>query len=110
MADDFLINKPSSKDVFELSAVQENDNEKSQIGSDSKISNTTIKYLPNGQKDFKSMNKDRAASYNPYKKPMICDQLDEDSQAKLKVMIDDVDSNLDKILEEKKAYYNLDPN
>ena len=62
MADDFLVNKPTTKDknVFSLSEVQEQENEKSQIGDqNSKISNTTtIKYLPNGQKDFKSMNKD----------------------------------------------------
>jgi len=31
-------------------------------------------------KDFMSMNRDKAKDYNPYKKPMICDQLDESSK------------------------------
>jgi len=31
-------------------------------------------------RNFLQMNKDRAKDYNPYKKPMICDQLDENSR------------------------------
>jgi hypothetical protein len=27
-------------------------------------------------KNFMALNKERARDYNPYKKPMICDQLD----------------------------------
>jgi hypothetical protein len=34
-------------------------------------------------RNFLQMNKDRAKDYNPYKKPMICDQLDENSRQRL---------------------------
>ncbi len=34
-------------------------------------------------KNFMQLNRDRAANYNPYKKPMICDQLDSNARSRL---------------------------
>ena len=41
------------------------------------------------------MNRDRAKDYNPYKKPMICDQLDEKSKSRLELLTHDIDEDLD---------------
>ena len=50
------------------------------------------------------MNKDRAKDYNPYKKPMICDQLDESSKLRLDRLMQDIDNNLEEIKKEKEEF------
>ena len=55
-------------------------------------------------KDFMSMNRDRAKNYNPYKKPMICEQLDDSSKNRLDNLMKDIDDNIDDIIKEKEEY------
>ena len=56
------------------------------------------------------MNRDQAKSYNPLKKPMKCDQLNEESKARLASMMLDIDENLEEIQKEKDEFYSADIN
>jgi uncharacterized protein YcsI (UPF0317 family) len=48
--------------------------------------------------NFLALNKDRAKDYNPYKKPMICDTLDDKSQSRLAKLTEDIDGDLDQFI------------
>ena len=69
--------------------------------------NTNHNSYSNGlhNKNYQQVNRDGAKNYNPYIKPMICDQLDEQSRFKLDKMVKDIEDNLETIKEEKEAYY-----
>lgn len=54
------------------------------------------------------MNKERAANYNPYKKPMICDQLDEASRSRLDRLTEDIDADLDDFIKKKDEFYAIE--
>ena len=56
-------------------------------------------------RNFLQMNKDRAKDYNPYKKPMICDQLDENSRQRLQTLTEDIDNDLDDFIKKKDEFY-----
>ncbi len=56
------------------------------------------------------MNKDQAKNFNPYKKPMICDQLDDNSKNRLDTLLKDIDENLEDIIKEKEEFYAADIN
>jgi|LauGreDrversion4_2_1035121.scaffolds.fasta_scaffold139613_2 hypothetical protein len=57
--------------------------------------------------NFLSLNKDRAKDFNPYKKPMICDSLDERSKSRLVQLTEDIDEDLDKFIKQKDEYYKI---
>lgn len=59
-----------------------------------------------GGKDFMQLNKDRAKSFNPYKKPMICEQLDDRSKSRLDILMADIDDNLEELQKQKEDYDN----
>lgn len=66
MANDFL-NKP----LLSLPPIEEE-----QKSSQNRMNQSTYSFNSNmtqGSKDFLSMNRDQAKSFNPYKKPMKCD-------------------------------------
>lgn len=72
MADDFL-----QKPLLALPPInEESPNKKanqSQISFRTNMTGATNKTT----KDFTQLNRDRAKDYNPYKKPMICETLDD---------------------------------
>lgn len=43
--------------------------------------------VSSGSKDFLAQNRNQAKNYNPYKKPMICEQLDESSKSRLDILM-----------------------
>ena len=61
--------------------------------------------MTSGSKNFMALNKDRAKNYNPYKKPMICDQLDEKSKSRLQLLTEDIDEDLDNFIKKKDEFY-----
>lgn len=109
MADDFL-KKPN---FLALPPIDENSspskNPQNQTSTSFRSNATGMTSKTNG-KDFLSMNKDQAKAFNPYKKPMICDQLDEQSKNRLDSLIKDIDDNLEDIIKEKEEFYTADIN
>ena len=59
-------------------------------------------------KNFLQMNKERAANFNPYKKPMICDTLDEASRSRLLMLTEDIDNDLDDYIKKKDEFYAIE--
>ena len=59
-------------------------------------------------KNFLQMNKERAANFNPYKKPMICDTLDEASISRLQMLTEDIDNDLDDYIKKKDEFYAIE--
>ena len=59
-------------------------------------------------KNFLQMNKERAANYNPYKKPRICDQLDEASRSRRERLTEDIDTDLDDFIKKKDEFYAIE--
>lgn len=59
-------------------------------------------------KNFMQLNKERAANFNPYKKPMICDQLDEASKSRLERLTEDIDTDLDDFIKKKEEFYAIE--
>jgi hypothetical protein len=57
--------------------------------------------------NFMALNKDRAKDFNPYKKPMICDTLDEQSKSRLGRLMEDIDEDLDSYLKKKEEFEKL---
>ena len=55
-------------------------------------------------KDFLSKNREQAKDFDMYKKPMICDQLDEESKGRLDRLMNDIDEHLEEIQKEKEEY------
>ena len=68
MADGYL-NAP----LLSLPPIQEKSPTKQKDGSFKPDTSIMTGFSKSTDKDFLSMNKEQAKSYNPYKKPMICD-------------------------------------
>lgn len=95
MADEFL-----HKPMLSLPAPGEGSSDKlgkSQMSFNSQMTSNT-------NKDFMALNRERAKNYNPYKKPMICEQLDETSRNRLDNLMKDIDDHLEDIIKEKEEY------
>lgn len=54
-----------------------------------------------------AINKDRAKDYNPYRKPMKCDTLNEESKSRLGRLVEDIDEDLDSFLKKKEEFERL---
>ena len=54
--------------------------------------------MSTGSKNFIGMNRDGVKKYNPFVKPMICDQLDEQSKSRIDILMQEIDSNMDSII------------
>jgi len=70
-------------------------------------SNVTGMTSSSHRTNFMALNKDRAKDYIPYKKPMICDTLDEQSKGRLGRLMEDIDGDLDTFLKKKEEYEKL---
>ena len=100
-ADNFL-----SKPLLALPPIPEDSLEKNQQNQSQISFRTNVTGMTNKtNKDFTLLNKERAKDYNPYKKPMICDQLDEQSKNRLDNLMKDIDENLEEIIKEKEEFY-----
>ena len=55
--------------------------------------------------NFMQLNRDRAANFNPFKKPMICDQLDQNTRSRLDRLTQDIDEDLDEFIKKKDEFY-----
>lgn len=102
MADDFLTNK---QPIFALPPIEENESINNPQNTTQMTFNTN---MSSGGKDFMQINRDKAKNYNMYKKPMICEQLDDNSKSRLEILMKDIDDNLDEINKEKIDFYNVD--
>jgi hypothetical protein len=106
MADDYLL-KPN---LLSLPPIPEDSPHKVNTHNQTTTSFKT-NFSTSTKKDFLSLNKDQAKNFNPYKKPMICDQLDDESKNRLDNLMKGIDENLDEIIKEKEEfYYNADVN
>ena len=106
MADDFLhqpiLSLPApGDDNISPSKRGVNTHNQSQISFKSNMTSNT-------QKNFLSLNKDRAKDFSLYKKPMICDQLDEQSKSRLDRLTEDIDQDLDDFIKKKDEFYALE--
>eukprot|EP00347_Sterkiella_histriomuscorum_P021750 403332895 len=101
MADDYL-----SKPLLSLPPIEED----SKSSYDPNRSTNSFRSNITSNKDFLSKNKDQAKAFNPYKKPMKCDQLDEESKNRLDSLMRDIDDNLEDIKKEKEDFYSVDIN
>lgn len=105
MADNYL-----QQPLLSLPPIPENSSPIKGANQTSTSFRTNFSSATNSKKDFLNLNKDQAKNFNPYKKPMICDQLDDASKNRLDSLIKDIDDNLEDIIKEKEEFYQADIN
>ena len=79
-----------------------NSHNQSQTSFNSNMTSNTSKT------NFMALNKDRARSFNPYKKPMICDTLNEQSRSRLDRLTEEIDNDLEGFIKKKEEYYAIE--
>lgn len=103
-ADDFLhqpiLSLPAPGDDI---AKKDRHNQSQQSFTSNMTGMTSLSHKTN----FLALNKERARDYNPYRKPMICDTLDEPSKNRLLMLTEDIDGDLDQFIKQKDEYYAL---